>query len=217
MGAQLLSFVCPEKLEDMSPTDGGSFCDRCQKRVRDLSQLAPEEAAETVRSAKNGACVSYSLIPGRRLAFRGPRPGTLAVVSVAAFLAACGRSPEAERKEPAREVSLTADPAPEAQRPPSSGTPAARQEAKEVLRERAAETSCPEPGTPTQASPPRPSASPQGVSSSSKWPSARETTVQDPPPRATPPPKPKPKPSVPVQVITGLLPDPRSRILGAAG
>ena len=84
---KLLQFECPERMEKMAAVSGGFHCDRCQKKVHDLSRLSPTEAREVYQKRNADLCVSY-LRRDSRILFR-KRSGALVALSVAAWLSGC--------------------------------------------------------------------------------------------------------------------------------
>ena len=70
------SFECPMKSEDMLEVDGGHHCDKCDKKVHDVSNMTKNEYATFLEKEKN-PCVSFKKI---------------VTVSIALSLAACADS-----------------------------------------------------------------------------------------------------------------------------
>jgi hypothetical protein len=88
--SSLFEFACPKDVQKMPAVVGGHFCDSCERKVSDLSQLTAPEAARVLRE-KSDLCVSYRF-QDNKLVFKGMRKGRV-VVALASFLAACEPSP----------------------------------------------------------------------------------------------------------------------------
>ncbi len=55
-----LSFCCPEKLDNMTPADGGHYCGKCEKVVKDFSGMTNKAIAETLlHSSSENACGTF--------------------------------------------------------------------------------------------------------------------------------------------------------------
>ena len=67
------SFVCPLKTSNMKKVDGGHFCDKCEKKVYDVSDFTPNEFKE-FQSNNSDVCISFKKV---------------AIVSLALSLSAC--------------------------------------------------------------------------------------------------------------------------------
>lgn len=55
-----LTFCCPEKLGNMPPADGGRYCGKCEKVVKDFSGMTNEAIAENLlHSFSENACGTF--------------------------------------------------------------------------------------------------------------------------------------------------------------
>jgi len=75
------SFICPIKTEHMSSVDAGYFCDKCEKKVHDVSRMTQGEYKKLITKTEN-ICVSFKKV---------------ATVSLVLSLAACA-SPEKQER-----------------------------------------------------------------------------------------------------------------------
>ena len=71
------SFLCPLETEDMTIVEGGYFCNECNKKVHDVSDMTINEYEKVVKKT-NDICISFKKI---------------AIASLALSVAACA-SPE---------------------------------------------------------------------------------------------------------------------------
>jgi len=51
------SFVCPLKTEDMNAVEGGYFCQKCEKKVHDVTDMSQEDFQTLKRKSEN-LCVT---------------------------------------------------------------------------------------------------------------------------------------------------------------
>ena len=51
------SFVCPLKTEDMAVVDGGYFCEKCDKKVHDVTNMGQEDF-QTLQKKNENLCVT---------------------------------------------------------------------------------------------------------------------------------------------------------------
>ena len=70
------SYVCPLRTSDMKSVEGGYFCEKCEKKVHDVSDFTFEEFNELKKKNVN-VCVSFQKV---------------AMVSLALTLSACSTS-----------------------------------------------------------------------------------------------------------------------------
>jgi hypothetical protein len=71
------SFVCPMKTESMSVVKEGYFCEKCEKKVHDVSTFTEEEFS-ILKASNNNLCVTFKKV---------------AVVSLALSFVACSSAP----------------------------------------------------------------------------------------------------------------------------
>jgi len=55
------SFVCPLNIEDMNVVDGGHFCDKCEKKIHDVTNMSQEDFQTLKRNSEN-ICVSIKKV-----------------------------------------------------------------------------------------------------------------------------------------------------------
>ena len=75
------SFICPLKTEDMSAVEGGYFCQKCDKKVHDVSNM-PKDEFEQLKSKSANICVTIQKV---------------ATVSLVLGLSACAKPPQEQR------------------------------------------------------------------------------------------------------------------------
>jgi len=51
------SFICPLKTEDMKAVDGGYFCQKCEKKVHDVTHMSQEDF-QTLKQKSENLCVT---------------------------------------------------------------------------------------------------------------------------------------------------------------
>ena len=62
------SFVCPMKQSEMTEVDGGFFCDKCEEKVHDVSDMSKSEY-KTLLQSKENVCVTFKRVVATSLAF----------------------------------------------------------------------------------------------------------------------------------------------------
>ncbi len=72
------SFVCPLKTEDMRSVEGGYFCQKCDKKVHDVSNMSHNEF-ETLKAKSSNLCITIKKV---------------ATVSLVLGLSACAKAPQ---------------------------------------------------------------------------------------------------------------------------
>jgi len=55
------SFICPLKTEDMSAVEGGYFCQKCDKKVHDVTKMNHDEF-ERLKSKSSNLCVTIQKV-----------------------------------------------------------------------------------------------------------------------------------------------------------
>ena len=75
------SFVCPLKTEDMNAIEGGYFCQKCEKKVHDVTDMSQEDF-QTLKSKSENLCVTIHKV---------------AAVSLVLGLSACAAPQEEQR------------------------------------------------------------------------------------------------------------------------
>lgn len=71
-----LAFACSRNLDDMPTRAGGRerWCDSCEQRVHDLSQLSEVEALELLRRrGAEGLCIAFAIDEREQVVFRRSR------------------------------------------------------------------------------------------------------------------------------------------------
>jgi hypothetical protein len=80
------SFVCPLKTEDMKSVDGGYFCQKCEKKVHDVTHMSQEDF-QTLKQKSENICVTFhkvaavSLVLGLSACTSKPLTGKIAPTS----------------------------------------------------------------------------------------------------------------------------------------
>ena len=55
------SFVCPLKTEDMNAVEGGYFCQKCDKKVHDVSNISHDEF-EQLKAKSSNLCITIKKV-----------------------------------------------------------------------------------------------------------------------------------------------------------
>lgn len=55
------SFVCPVQTDDMTAINGGYFCDSCEKKVHDVSNMTKDEYRQLLSNTEN-ICVTFKKV-----------------------------------------------------------------------------------------------------------------------------------------------------------
>ncbi len=75
------SFICPLKTEDMHSVEGGYFCQKCDKKVHDVTHMNQDEF-QTLKAKSTNLCVTIQKV---------------ATVSLILGLSACAKPPQEQR------------------------------------------------------------------------------------------------------------------------
>ncbi len=75
------SFVCPLKTEDMNAIEGGYFCQKCDKKVHDVSNMNHDDF-KTLKAKNSNLCITIKKV---------------AAVSLVLGLSACSKPQQQER------------------------------------------------------------------------------------------------------------------------
>lgn len=51
-----MNFSCPERIDEMSPTNNGRFCDSCQKDIIDFTEMSNDEVHEQLKNVTSKTC-----------------------------------------------------------------------------------------------------------------------------------------------------------------
>ena len=70
-----LEFVCPMKVEEMTTLEGGYFCDKCDKKVHDVSNFSKDEF-QALKSKNSHLCITFKKVVtlGAMLSFSACSP-----------------------------------------------------------------------------------------------------------------------------------------------
>ena len=75
------SFICPLKTEDMNAVEGGYFCQKCDKKVHDVTNMSHDDF-ETLKAKSSNLCITIKKV---------------ATVSLLLGLSACAKPPQEQR------------------------------------------------------------------------------------------------------------------------
>jgi len=55
------SFICPLSIDELTPIEGGYYCDSCEKKVYDVSHMSKDELTTLQKKTKD-LCVSFQKV-----------------------------------------------------------------------------------------------------------------------------------------------------------